>query len=97
KPGDKLTIDVKDVPVGKKTLVLGATVARDYGCFQLYWNGEKIGKPLDFFFEPRVEHRVVKLSVPKTTDAEGILTVEALEKNEKSAGTMFGVDYVEWE
>ena len=97
KPGDKLTIDVKDVPVGKKTLVLGATVARDYGCFQLYWNGEKIGKPLDFFFEPRVEHRVVKLSVPKTTDAEGILTVEALEKNEKSAGTMFGVDYIEWE
>ncbi len=97
KPGDKLTIDVKDVPVGKKTLVLGATVARDYGCFQLYWNGEKIGKPLDFFFEPRVEHRVVKLSVPKTTDAEGILTVEALEKNEKSAGTMFGIDYVEWE
>ena len=97
KPGDKLTIDVKDVPVGKKTLVLGATVARDYGCFQLYWNGEKIGKPLDFFFEPKVEHRVVKLSVPKTTDAEGILTVEALEKNEKSAGTMFGVDYVEWE
>ena len=97
KPGDKLTIDVKDVPVGKKTLVLGATVARDYGCFQLYWNGEKIGKPLDFFFEPRVEHRVVKLSVPKTTDAEGILTVEVLEKNEKSAGTMFGVDYVEWE
>ena len=97
KPGDKLTIDVKDVPVGKKTLVLGATVARDYGCFQLYWNGEKIGKPLDFFFEPRVEHRVVKLSVPKTTDAEGILTVEVLEKNEKSAGTMFGVDYIEWE
>lgn len=97
KPGDKLTIDVKDVPVGKKTLVLGATVARDYGCFQLYWNGEKIGKPLDFFFEPRVEHRVVKLSVPKTTDSEGILTVEVLEKNEKSAGTMFGVDYIEWE
>lgn len=96
KTGDRLAIEVKDVPADKATMVLGTTVAIDYCCAQVYWNGEKVGKPLDFY-NTSVAHRIAKIDIPKTTDAEGKLEIEILGKNPKSIGTMFGLDFIEWE
>ncbi|MBR4103796.1 MAG: DUF2961 domain-containing protein [Thermoguttaceae bacterium] len=96
KVGDKLTIEVADVPAGAKSVTLGTTVANDYCVAQFYWNGARIGDPVDFFIPAGVERRVVKLAIPATkAAATGTLEVEIVGKNAKSIGTMFGVDTIE--
>ncbi len=96
KDGDKLVINISDIPEGKTTLVLGVTVAKDYCCAQFSLNGKKIGKGLDFYY-PEVEHRTAKISVPATQAGEGVLEVELIGKNPKSIGSMFGIDSISWE
>ncbi|MCF0235008.1 MAG: DUF2961 domain-containing protein, partial [Thermoguttaceae bacterium] len=95
--GSCLTLNVKDIPSGATKLVMGATVAKDYGVAQFCWNGQKIGKPVDFFNAPNVERRLVKLPIPKSDAKEGVLTIEIVGKNEKSEGTLFGVDSITFE
>ena len=97
KPGDQMTLEVTKVEPGKKTLVLGACCARDYGVAQFYWNGEKVGKPIDFFNTPDVIHRTVRLAIPETTTETGTLTVELVGRNEKSIGEMLGFDSIAFE
>ncbi|MBQ9800236.1 MAG: hypothetical protein IJO40_09895, partial [Thermoguttaceae bacterium] len=96
KVGDKLTLEVANVPAGAESVTLGTTVANDYGVAQFYWNGVKIGGPVDFFIPSGVERKVVKLAIPTTkAAATGTLEVEIVGKNAKSIGTMFGVDTIE--
>lgn len=96
KTGDRLALNIQEVPENKTTIVLGVTVAKDYCCAQFYWNGEKIGKPLDFY-NTDVERRIARISVPETEESQGVLEVELLGKNPESIGTMFGLDSVGWE
>ncbi len=96
KPGDFLTLNVKNVELGKTKLYVGAAVARDYGKANFCWNGEKIGESVDFFHSPEVEKRVVAFDVPETTETEGVLTVELVGKNDESIGTMIGIDSIQW-
>lgn len=93
--GDKLTISVANVLEGAKALTLGTTVANDYCVAQFYWNGKKIGGPVDFYIPQGVERKVVKLAIPATKAGEGTLEVEIVGKNEKSLATLFGVDAIE--
>lgn len=96
KIGDKLTITVANVPAGAESIALGTTVANDYCVAQFYWNGKKIGGPIDFYVPAGVERKVVKLAIPKAEAAgSGTLEVEIVGKNEKSLATMFGVDAIE--
>lgn len=94
---DTISLRVFNVPSGKKTLVLGTTCAVDYCIAQFLWNGREIGKPVDFFNEDAVIHRTVKIDVPETNGEDGVLSVRIIGKNEKSLGTMFGLDVVSWE
>jgi len=96
KNGDKLTLNVKNVELGKTKMTLGVTVARDYGQALFYWNGKKIGRTVDFYNSPNVEKRAVSFEVPKTTETEGVLTVELVGKNDASIGTMIGIDSIKW-
>ena len=93
--GDNLYLRFFDVPKGATTMTLGTTVARDYCRAQVYWNGVKVGAPLDFY-HPNVEKRTFNITVPKTIEDEGTLEIELLEKNPKSIGNMFGLDEVAW-
>ncbi len=95
--GDKLILKVKNIPAGKRTMVLGCTVAKDYGRAQIFWNGEKVGDPLNLYHADSVERREIKISVPETSGEDGLLTVELLEKDPDSIGTMFGLDSIIWE
>lgn len=97
KTGDKLILKVNSVPADKTTMILGCTVAKDYGRAQIYWNGEKVGEPLNFYNSDAVERREIRIAVPKTAGENGELTVELLEKDPRSIGTMFGLDSLSWE
>lgn len=95
--GDEISINVSDVPKGKKTLVIGATAAVDYGIVQFSWNGEPVGRPVDLFNPPAVVHRTLKLAVSETDGKDGVLSVKLNGKNADSTGTMVGVDSISWE
>ena len=97
KIGDSVSFKVPNVPIGKRTIVLGATCAVDYGVAQFFWNGEAIGEPIDFFNADSVVHRTVKLPVNETTDENGVLMMKLVGKNANSSGEMLGIDFVEWE
>ena len=97
KIGDSVSFKVPNVPIGKRTIVLGATCAVDYGVAQFFWNGEAIGEPIDFFNADAVVHRTVKLPVSETTDENGVLMMKLVGKNANSSGEMLGIDFVEWE
>ncbi|MFN8140383.1 MAG: glycoside hydrolase family 172 protein [Fimbriimonadales bacterium] len=49
KPGDKASWEVPSSATGKLRLRANCCVAADYGLVQLYWNGEKLGSPIDFY------------------------------------------------
>lgn len=94
--GDKLTLKAINVPKGKTKMILGLTVANDYGRTKFSWNGRAVGDSVDFYY-PNVERRVVTIDVPETTAEEGVLEIELLNKNEKSIGNLFGIDSITWE
>ena len=95
--GDKMTLAIEEAKKGKKTLVVGATCARDYGIAQFYWNGKPVGEPIDFFNAPDVIHKVVRFEIPEIQEEKGTLTVELMGRNNKSVGEMLGVDSVDFE
>lgn len=91
-PGQKLMVEVpaKD---GEYELTLGGCFARDYGIHQLYWNGEKLGQPVDFYSD-NLEWKPVKLGRVKVTGGKAVFTAECVGANPKSdPRKMFAVDY----
>jgi len=91
--GSKLTVEVpaKD---GEYELTINACRARDYGIHQLYWNGEKLGAPIDFY-DPNLLWKQIPLGRVKVTGGKGIFAAECVGMNEKAeAKYMFGLDYL---
>ena len=97
-PGDTLKLEVNVPDGGAKTLILGLTQAVDYGRFAFFLDGQPLGQPCDLYVprESGVLH--TKLEIPCEISA-GLhtLTVEVLPKNPESIGTMFGMDYAEFD
>lgn len=93
--GDTLEVTVPVEKAGTYEVVMGLCTAVDYGIHQLYWDGEPLGEPVDFFHDG-VAFTTRSLGTI-TIDRAGnhTLTVEALEPNPAAAPSrMFGLDYV---
>lgn len=90
--GGKLTVEVTAAD-GEYELTMNACRARDYGIHQLYWNGAKLGEPIDFY-DPDLKWKQVKLGKVRVTGGKAVFTVECMGFNEKAVpAKMFGLDY----
>ena len=66
----------------------------DYGIHQLYWNGEKLGDPIDFY-DDSLQWKQVKLGKVRVTGGKAVLTAECVGANAKAIPRrMFGLDYL---
>jgi hypothetical protein len=94
KVGDKLTLAVPVKTAGKYDLSVQLTKAGDYGIVQMYWDGEKVGDPVDCYSEEVVTSGELKLGTRDLTAGQHKLTLEITGKNEKARGLIAGLDYV---
>jgi len=93
KANHEIQFNFKTTEAGQK-LRIGYTKAPDYGIFQIFIDGKKVGKPVDLF-DPRVVraddiHLKLKLKPGAHT-----LRIQCTGKNGKSRGFYFGMDYFE--
>jgi D-arabinan exo alpha-(1,3)/(1,5)-arabinofuranosidase (non-reducing end) len=73
----------------------GFCTAPDYGIHQLYINGKKAGKPLDFYSRGVTNSGQKKLGVFKLSKGNSELKIEIAGKNGKAVPSyMFGLDYI---
>lgn len=92
-PGEWYELAVPVKKAGTYRLTGYFTKARDYGIGQLYWNGRKVGQPLDAFNSPNVVATgAVDLGAVHANQGDNVLRVEVIGKNPKSIGYMFGLD-----
>lgn len=93
-PGDKLDLTLPVNKSGKCDVRVAMTKAADYGIVQLYMDGQKLGGPIDLYNDGVVPTGQVSLGQLDLAKGDHKLTVELLGKNPKSAGHLFGLDYV---
>ncbi|MGL4943151.1 MAG: glycoside hydrolase family 172 protein [Thermoguttaceae bacterium] len=94
--GDKLALNVKLPKDGKQKLVVQCTKARDYGVAQFWLNGKKVGEPIDFYNDGVIPTGEIVVGEVDAKAGDYTLEVEIVGKNEKSVGTMFGLDWFEF-
>ena len=98
KPGDQMELEVKLDAADTKTLELGLTCAVDYGIFEFFWDGQKLGGFYDLYVpkESGVLHKTIELPMADADVAPGVhsLVVRLVGKTRDSTGTMFGIDQV---
>jgi hypothetical protein len=92
-PGDIAKWEVLSAKTGALRLIGTFTEAADYGIIQLFWNGEKLGEPIDFFSAAlglrKIDFGIVDI---KPTN---ILEARVVGANEKADRRhMFGIDYL---
>ena len=99
KPGDQMELRVKLENSEAKSVALGLTCAVDYGIFEFFWDGKKIGGLNDLYVpkESGVIHKTLEISLDgaNVKSGEHVLTVRLVGKTRDSIGTMFGLDFVE--
>ncbi|OYP38846.1 FG-GAP repeat domain-containing protein [Rhodopirellula sp. MGV] len=101
KRGDTMTIRLPKTKHdaesdGKMELAAVMTCARDYGIVQFYFDGEKLGEPIDLFDANVVTSGLVTLgTVEIENDRPHTVTVQIVGANPKAAKAwMFGLDYI---
>lgn len=97
KAGDVLTLTVKNKKASAKKLTLGLTKAVDYGKFEISLDGVCVAKSVDLFIPKNVERSELVLTISATAPGDHKLVIKLLGKNEKSVGTMFGIDSATFE
>lgn len=93
KTGDSATFEFSPSEEGTYSLSLFATKANDYGIMEISLNG---GKPVlvDCYFTDVVNSGEIALGEVETRNGKIIMTVRIAGKNEKSRGTLLGLDYL---
>lgn len=95
-PGDSLVLTIPIEKANPKSLRLGLTSARDYGLFELYLDGQKIGGTIDLFQPDSVDHKIFVIEeLPELTVGDHSLEIKIVGKNDQSIGYMFGIDFYE--
>ena len=95
KVGDKLTLEVPVKDAGKYALQVQLTKAVDYGIAQFYWDGQKIGDPIDLYNDKVIPTGPLTLGTLDMTAGPHKLTIEITGANEKAVKAyMVGLDYV---
>lgn len=93
KAGDSATFEFSPAEEGTYSLSLFATKANDYGIMEVSLNG---GKPVrvDCYFTSVVNSGEIALGEVATRNGKITMTVRIAGKNEKSRGTLLGLDYL---
>jgi hypothetical protein len=95
RPGDKLELEIPVLKAGKQNLAMRFTKAPDYGIFQLYLDGQKLGEPLDLYDGSVIPVGPVSYGTQDLPAGSHTLRIEILGANEKAVKNyMFGLDYV---
>ncbi|MGL6227387.1 MAG: DUF2961 domain-containing protein [Thermoguttaceae bacterium] len=93
KAGDRLDLNVELKGSGPQKLVCEMTKARDYGQFQFYLDGQKVGGVIDLYNPEKVINTgPVEIGVVDVPAGSHVLTIEVVGKHADSIGTMFGLD-----
>lgn len=87
----KVSFEVTDAGNG---LRLALTKARDYGKFDIFMDGMKIGPTIDLY-DPKVTLRNHDIPNLKVEPGLHTLTIKCVGRNEQSSNYFFGLDYLE--
>ena len=95
KPGDTLAVGFNAPQAGKYHVIGHFLRARDYGLHQLAVNGEKAGKPIDFY-NPQVKpSEEIDLGVFDLNTGQNEFSATVVGANEQAIKSyMFGLDYL---
>jgi len=95
--GDKLELSLPVDKAGNYRLVMHNTRASDYGVFQFYLDGEKLGEPLDLYSAENIT-RLVTLGARQLSLGGHRLTIEIAGTNPAAKPRyMLGLDYLRLE
>lgn len=78
-----------------KGLRLLLTAANDYGCFDFYLDGKRVGNTVDLYDPNVVVAPEIRVDNLKIAAGEHQLKVRCVGKDEKSSGLLFGIDYLQ--
>jgi hypothetical protein len=95
RPGDELVLEF-NVPKAGEYQILGRFLkAVDYGILQLAVNGEKAGKPIDFFHDGVIHTAEIPVGTFKLHQGGNRLSAVVVGANPKAQKEyMFGLDYI---
>jgi hypothetical protein len=94
KVGDRLVLAVPVAQTGRMKLTGQFTTAPDYGIIQLYWDGEKLGEPHDFYSQKVAPTGEIDLGAHDMTAGTHQFTIEIVGRNPASRNTVVGMDYL---
>jgi len=95
KVGDVLVLAFPVKEAGRYRVYANFTKANDYGIIQLYINGKKTGKPIDFYNPTVVPTGRMDLGVFDLKKGDNLFKAEIVGKNAKAIPKyMFGLDYL---
>jgi hypothetical protein len=98
RPGDRLDLAVPVATAGSYKLGLRLTKAPDYGIAQLYWDGVKLGGPIDLYHPSVIPTELIDMGRHDLTAGRHQLSVEIVGANDKAVKSyMFGLDYLKLE
>jgi hypothetical protein len=94
RPGDRLELALPAAAAGQYRLAMNNTRADDYGVFQFYLDGEKLGEPVDFYSAANIVKQMT-LGDRRRTEGPHRFVVEVAGSNPAAKpGYMFGLDYI---
>ncbi len=98
KPGDTLTLAVPVKKAGTYKITTQLTKAVDYGIVQLYFDGNKLGEPIDLYNNGVIATGAINLGEYQLTKGEHKLKIEIIGANEMAKKSyMFAIDYLKLE
>jgi len=97
KIGDKLSLALPVKKTGNYELKIQMTKAGDYGIVQVWVDGRKIGNPIDLYNPSVVTTGEISLGKINLATGQHEITFEVVGKNESSAASVVGIDYIKLE
>ena len=95
KVGDRLTLAMRVPAAGRYELKFQLTKAKDYAIVQLYFDGRKLGKPIDLYNPNVLPTGELSLGTLDLAAGSHRLTVEIVGANPQAKKAyLFGLDYI---
>lgn len=95
KPGDRLRLEIAVPNRGEYSLSGIFTKAVDYGIFQFYLDGQKLGEPVDLYNPTVIRSEPIRLGMAPLEPGKHTLTVEVVGANKKAVSRhMLGIDEI---
>ena len=91
--GDEANFTLTMPAAGRYSLLVSYTAAGDFGTYDLYLDGEKVGQTIDAYGSG-VTLRKVTFDGIELSAGEHTLTLVSTGKNEASSGTIIGIDFL---